>query len=112
MNMVRTQKWLLVSSLVIAAAWSLLMRAVYGVLSVTDEGLTTLISRLGVPPQTEEWTLWMGLLVQDVGNIAVIVVWSVGMVALVLLTWLARPVLVHWPRIHERLHSMNVHAGT
>lgn len=112
MNIVRTQKWLLVSSLAIAVGWSVLMWAVYGVLSVSDEGLTTLLSRLGVSPQTEQWTLWIGSIAQDVGNVAVILVWSVGMVALGLLTWLARAVLARWPRIHERLQSMNAHAGT
>jgi len=111
MNIVRIQKWLLVSSLAIAVAWSLLMWAVYGVLSVTDEGLATLLSRVGASPATEEWTLWLGLLAQNVGNIAVILMWSVGIAALVLLTWLARAIVGRWPKIYERLHSMNAHPG-
>lgn len=105
MNIVRIQKWLLVSSLAIAVAWSLLMWAVYGVLSVTDEGLATLLSRVGASPATEEWTLWLGLLAQEASNIAVILMWSVWIVSLVLLTWFARTALGRWPKIYDRLHS-------
>lgn len=96
MNIQRVPKWLVIASLVLATIWTLLMWALYGTLSITDQGVASLLAALGASPQIEGWALWAGHFAQDVGNVVVILVWSVGLAALFLLTWAARFIMKWW----------------
>jgi hypothetical protein len=87
---IKLEKWLYVLAVVLAGVWTLGLWGVYALLGLSDEGLRAGSSLFEVDPRTLEWiTSFVGG-TQQLGAVLLIIVWVLGVLVLVIGSWLAR----------------------
>lgn len=84
------EKWVYVLAILLAALWTLAMWSVYALLGMSDEALSAGSRFFTIDAQVLEWlTSFVGG-TQQLGEAFVLITWGLGVVLLVLATWLGR----------------------
>lgn len=84
------EKWVYVLAIVVAAVWTLAMWSVYALLGMSDEALSAGSRFFTIDAQILEWlTPFVGG-TQQLGGALVLITWALGVVLLVVASWLGR----------------------
>jgi Zn-dependent protease with chaperone function len=84
------ENWLYVLAVLLAGVWTLGLWGVYALLGLGDEGLRAGSSLFEVDPRTLEWISSFVGGTQQLGGVLLIIVWVLGVLLLVIGSWLAR----------------------
>jgi hypothetical protein len=84
------QKWVYVLAVLLVVAWTSVMWVVYTLLSLGDEALSAASRLLAIDPRMLDWLASVIGGTQQLGGASALIVWALGVAALLLASWLAR----------------------
>lgn len=84
------EHWLSILTLVLAGLWTIVMWGMYGLVTFSDELIRAGVSFLNVDAQTLQWLMSVTGGVQQFGEALVLIVWMLGVLLLLLASWIGR----------------------